>query len=220
MKRIVVISTLLVALAAAGFAHGAISVFKTSFSDRADYRSIEKLSGNAKNCGRSWREKSSLGVSVRGGKEDCALSSPVEGDSKQPDHIVKAIAKVTKRTDRKVREAAYVGVTVRANRKEGYELRIFPKTRRWQFLKSGEVLEEDRDKRIEGLAKKNRLEISALGDSVTVKVNGKRLAGIKDKDAEQVGGRKTGVTYGDRKSSKKAKVKAFFDKLKVQVPTP
>lgn len=220
MKRMILIATLLSALAAAGLAHAAISVFKTSFTTRGEYRAIQELPGNPKDCRRSWREKSSLGVSVEGGKVDCALATPVEGDSAQPDHIVQAVAKVTKRTDRKVRESAYVGVTVRANRKEGYELRIFPKARHWQLLKSGEVLEQGRESEIEGMSRKNRLKISALGDRVTANVNGTRLTEFRDRDAEQVDGRKTGLSFGDRKRSRHAKVKAFFDKLKVQVPVP
>jgi len=220
VKRSILIATLLSALVAAGLAHGAISVFKTSFDTRADYRSIQELPGNAKECRRSWREKTAVGVATEGGKIDCALATPVEGDADQPDHIVQARAKVTKRTDRKVRRYAYVGVTVRTNRKEGYELRIFPKARHWQLLKSGEVLEQGRSSEIEGLTRKNRLQISALGDRIKAKVNGRKLAEFRDQNAEQVDGRKTGLTYGDRKRSRHAKVKAFFDKLKVQVPVP
>ena len=127
---------------------------------------------------------------------------------------------MTKATDDSVKETVYVGLQVRANKKEGYELRVFPKTRRWQLLKNGAVLEEDRDKRIEGLATKNRLELSALGNTVTAKVNGAKLQEFRDKDAEEVSGRKTGLTYGDRKDTKRAVGEAFFDKLKVQVPVP
>lgn len=219
MKRLATISALLVALAAAALAHGEISIFKTSFTARGDYRAIENF-GGGKSCRRSWRDKSSLGVKVRGGKADCALATPVEGDSDQPDHIIKAVAKVTKQTDDKVREDAYVGLAVRANRDEGYELRVFPKARSFQFLRNGEVLVKDRDGKIEGLAKKNRLMISALGDAITVKVNGERLGGLIDERAGAVEGRKTVLTYGVRKRSRRAVAKAFFDKLKVQVPDP
>lgn len=222
MKHIAITALLaaLTGLALAAVASAGISVYKTSFSQRSDYKAIEKLSGNKKNCDRSWREKSALGVTVRGGKEDCALSTPVEGDGKQPDHTVKVVAKATKSTDEKVRESAYLGVAVRANRKESYELRVFSKARRWQLLRSGEVIEQDRDKRIEGLGRSNRLQISAEGDSVTAKVNGARLASFRDRDAEEVGGRGTALTYGNRKNAKKAKSVSFFDKLKVQVPAP
>ncbi len=220
MNRLITTSTVLVVLAAAAFAHAGISVYKTSFSSRADYKSVQTLVRSSGACDREWRNKSALGVKVKGGPADCVFATPVEGDSKRPDQIVKVIGKVTKGTDDKVRESVYVGVTVRANKKEGYELRVFPKPRRWQLLKNGDVIDQDRDKRIEGLAKKNRIEIQAVGSSITAKINGKRMKRFKDKDAEQVGGRKTGVTFGDRKDTKKAKGEGFFDKLKVQVPVP
>jgi len=220
MKRTLAISTLLVALLAAGSALAAVGVYSTSFSKRSDVRAMTKLSGNRKACEREWRDKSSLGVTVKGGKEDCALSTPVEGDSDQPDHIVQVVAKLTRGTDRKTRDEAYLGVAVRASRKESYELRVFPKQRRFQLLKSGQVLERGRDNKIAGLAKKNKLELRAIKDDVAAKVNGKKLATFKDENAEQVTGRKTAVTFGSRKNSKKAKVKGFFDQLKVQVPAP
>lgn len=220
MRRIALISTLIAALAVAAVASAGISVFKTSFSTRAEYQSLTKLSGSAKDCKRSWRRKNSVGVLVKGGEVDCALATPVEGDAKRPDLIVKAVAVVTKKTDKKVRDSVYVGVAVRASRKENYELRIFPKARRWQLLKSGEVLGEDREKSIGGLEEKNRLEISAIGKTVVAKANGKKLTEFKDKNVEQVAGKGTGLTYGDRKKSKKAEGAAYFDKLKVQVPVP
>jgi hypothetical protein len=220
MKRLILIATVLAALAVAAFAQAGISVYKTSFSSRADYKSVSGLVRSSGACDREWRNKSALGVKVKGGPADCVYVTPVEGDSKQPDQIVKVIGKVTKGTKDKVRENVYVGVTVRANKKDGYELRVFPKPRRWQLLKNGDVIAQDRDKRIEGLAKKNRIEIQAVGSTVTAKINGKRMKQLKDKKAEQVGGRKTGVTFGDRKDTKKAKGEGFFDKLKVQVPAP
>lgn len=221
MKRtsLTVLLVLTALLGATAIATAGISVYKSSFSSRGQVKELEKLSGKGKKCKRDWRDKSTYGVTVKG-KVDCAVSTPVEGDGKRPDHIVSVVGKVTKATDKKVRETTYVGVTVRANRKEGYELRVFPKRRRWQLLKSGEVLQQNRNKVIEGLAKKNRLQISVEGDTVSAKVNRRKLASVRDRNAEQVGGRKTGLTFGNRKSAKKAKGKAFFDKLKVQVPVP
>ena len=220
MKRIALSIGLLIALLATSLAGADISVFKTSFSTRSEYASIERLSGSPRKCKRSWRGKKSVGVLVKGGKVACALSTPVRGDAQRPDHTVKATAVVTTNTDKKVRESVYVGIAVRASGSGGYELRIFPKARRWQLLKSGEVLEEDREKGIEPLDEENRMQISVLGDAVSAKVNGKALGEVKDKNAEQVRGRGTAITYGDRKRSKKAEGVAYFDKLKVQVPTP
>lgn len=220
MRRLILTSAFIVVLAAAAASGAGITVFKTSFQSRADYESIRSLSGPHKQCKKNWREKSSVGVLVKGGPVDCTLSTPVQGDSAQPDQIVRVVAKLNKDTDDKVKKSVYVGVVARASRKESYELRVFPKARRFQLLKSGEVLKQGREKAIEGLAKKNRLQIDAIGQTITGKVNGKPVAKLKDKDAEQVGGRQTGLSYGDRDKSKKGQGVAFFDKLKVQVPVP
>jgi hypothetical protein len=220
MKRLAATLVLTVALLAATAATGAVSVFKTSFSSRSEYSAVKKLAGDSKACKRSWRDKKAIGVVVKGGEVDCAMRTPVEGDSKQPDLIVQAVGQMTKETDKKVRDSVYIGVTVRSSRREGYELRVFPKSRRWQLLKSGEVLEENREKSIAGLDEKNRISISAIGSTVKAKANGKRLAVFKDRNAEQVSARGTGLTYGSRKRAKKAEGVGFFDKLKVQVPTP
>jgi hypothetical protein len=220
MRRIALAITLIGALVAAASATAGISVFKTSFSTRGEYSAIDRLSGAPKDCKRSWRGKKSLGVLVKGGEAHCALSTPVEGESSKPNLIVKGVGVVTKSTDKKLRKHTYVGLAVRADRRGDYEVRVFPKTRRFQLLKSGEVLAQGREKAIEALDEKNRIEISAIGNAVAAKVNGKRVAKFGDKDADQVKGRQTAVVYGTTKKSKKAEGIGYFDKLKVQVPTP
>jgi len=219
-KRLALLAALLAALAVAAVAHAGITVFKTSFDSRADYESIRSLSGSPKQCKREWRDESVVGVTIVGGPVDCAASTPVQGDSPQPDQTVRVIAKVNKETDKSVSESVYVGVIVRAAAGESYELRVFPKARSYELLKNGEVIEEGREKAIEGLAAKNRLQIDAVGDTVTGKVNGKSLASFKDKDAEMVEGRRTGLSFGNVGKSKKGVGIAYFDKLKVQVPAP
>ncbi len=219
MRRLpIIIVAALVAILAATASGAVITVFKTSFNSRGDFEAMRALSGPGKQCKRDWRDESALGVKTKGGPVECAVSTPVSGDSAQPNQTIKVVAKVNKDTDDKVKESTYVGVVVRASGKGGYELRVFPKARRFQLLKSGEVLEEGREKAIEGLATKNRLQLEASGSTITAKVNGDALATLKDRDADEVTGRQTGVSFGVMKRSKKAQGVALFDKLKVQVP--
>lgn len=221
MKKLSIIAIAALAAVLASSAWGAgITVFKTSFASKSDFKSIKRLSGPGDKCKRDWRDKSALGVTSKGGPVECAVSTPVSGTSAQPNQTVRVVAKVNKDTDKKVRKNVYVGAVVRSSRKEGYELRIFPKTRRFQLLKSGEVLAADREKAIDGFAKKNRLQIGVQGSTVTAKVNGTKLATFKDKDSDQVSGRQTGLSFGNSGKSKKGLGVAFFDKLKVQVPLP
>lgn len=219
MKKLSIIAIAALAAIFATTAVGAnITLFKTSFASKAEFKAIKPLSGPGKQCKRDWRDKSALGVTSKGGKVECAVSTPVSGSSAQPNQTVRVVAKVNKDTDKKIRKTVYVGAVVRASRKEGYELRIFPKSRRFQLLKSGEVLAADREKAIDGFAKKNRLQLAVKGATVTAKVNGKKLASFRDKDADQVTGRQTGLSFGNSGKSKKGLGVAFFDKLKVQIP--
>jgi hypothetical protein len=209
----------LVALGAAAVASaGGITVWKTSFKTRAEVREVRALSGPEKKCQKSWKDKTALGVSTRGGPVDCDLSTPVQGDSAQPNHIVRVIAKMTKKTDKKVAKKFYLGVIVRADKKEGYEFRVFPKQRKYQLLKSGEILQQDKNNAVAGGTRKNRIQIEAKGQTITGSVNGKTVATFRDQNAEQVTGRQTGLTYGTRARSKKGDGVGFFDQLKVQVP--
>lgn len=220
MKRLIATSVLIVSLLLAGVAIAGITVYKTSFQSRSDFESIRGLSGPAKQCKRHWRDKSALGVVAKGGPVDCTVSTPVQGDSDQPDLTVRVIAKLTKNTDKKVRRSAYLGVVVRASSRDSYELRIVPKTRVFELIRNGEVVQRGREKAIDGFAKKNRLQIKAEGDTITGTVNGKRLAAFRDRDANQVDGRQSGLSFGNEGRLRKGRAVGFFDKLKVQVPAP
>jgi hypothetical protein len=221
IKRIFLTATILAALAAVAVpAYAAITVYKNSFSSKADYAAVTKQSGKAKKCKRKWRKKSALGVSVKGGKQNCALKTPVEGDSLRPDLIVQVDAKVTAKSQKATRKSAYVGVSVRSSRKKGYVFRVFPKTRRWELLKNRVVVQKGDDKAVKGMKKVNKLQISAKSDKIVGKVNGKTQVEYKDPATDEVDGRGSGLVYGISQKVKKKEAVAFFDKLKVGVPKP
>jgi hypothetical protein len=215
-----VATTIALAAAVAVPADGAVTVYKNNFSSKADYAAVTKQAGKKKKCKRNWRKKSALGVSTKGGKQNCALKSPVEADSVRADLTVTVDAKVTEATQKATRKGAYVGVSVRSNRKEGYVLRVFPKTRKWELLKNRVVVKKGDDKAVKGMKKRNKLEVSARGDTIAGKVNGKRLVSYKDPAPDEVEGYGTGVVYGISRKVKKKEAVAFFDKLKVGVPNP
>lgn len=221
IKRIALIASILAAVAAVAVpAYAAITVYKNSFGSKSEYAALTKQSGKNKKCKRNWRNKSSLGVTVKGGKQDCALKTPVEGDSVRPDLTVQVAAKVTADTQKAARKGAYVGVSVRSSRKDGYVFRVFPKDRRWELLERKVVLKRGDDKAVKGIKKKNVLQISAKGDTIVGKVNGKTMVSYKDPAPEDVTGTGTGLTYGIHKKIKKKQAVAFFDNLKVGVPKP
>ncbi|HWO49002.1 MAG TPA: hypothetical protein VNM42_03970 [Solirubrobacterales bacterium] len=219
-KRIALTATIFAALALAVPAFAGITVYSNDFKSKDDYRSVTKQSGKKKKCKRQWRKKSALGVTVKSGKQNCALKTPVEGDSSQPDLIVRAEAKITAKTEKAARKGAYVGVSVRSGRKDGYVFRVIPKTRKWELVEKKVVLEKGKDNAVKGIKKRNALEIRAKGDTIVGKVNGKSMVSYKDPAPEDVKSTGTGLVYGIKQKVKKKEAVAFFDKLKVQVPNP
>lgn len=221
IKRIALTATILAALAVAVPAFAGITVYSNNFKAKSSYKAIKKQSGKGKRCKREWRKKSALGVTVKGGKQNCALKTPVSGDSPQPDLIVKVLGKVTARSDKAARKGAYLGVSVRSSRKEGYVFRVVPKTRKWELLEDKVVVEKGKDKAIAGLKKKNVIEIRAKGAKVSGRVNGESLVSYEARDPKNVKATGTGLVYGNKQKVKgKKKAVAFFDGLKVQVPNP
>jgi hypothetical protein len=221
IKRIALTATILAVLAAVAVpSYAAITVYKNGFSSKADYASVTKQSGKKKKCKRNWRKKSALGVTTKGGKQVCQLKTPVEGDSSQPDLIVRVETKVTGATEKAARKGAFVGVMVRSSRKDGYTFRVMPKTRKWELVEDKVVLEKGKDNAVKGIKKKNVLEIRAKGDKIVGKVNGKTMTSYKDPSPEDVKGTGTGLAYGIKDQVKKKNAVAFFDKLKVLVPNP
>ncbi len=219
-KRIALTVTIIAALAAAVPAFAEIAVYKNTFNSRSDYHAITKLAGKKKKCKRNWRDKSALGVTVKGGKQVCQLKTPVEGDSPQPDLIVQVETKVTKATEKAARKGAFVGVTVRSSRKDGYMFRVIPKAHKWELLEDKVVVDKGEAKAVKGIKKMNVLEIRAKRSIIVGKVNGKTMVSYKDPSPADVQGTGTGLAYGNKRKVKKKEAVAFFDKLKVQVPNP
>jgi hypothetical protein len=126
---------------------------------------------------------------------------------------------VLKETSKKVRADIYAGVALRANSKSAYELRVFPKGRRFVFLKNGGEIEEGKVKGLNPLGKRNQIQLEATGGNVTARINGKTVTTFKDDDPAEVRGRKTGLTFGSEARSNKDGYGAFTN-VKVFVPTP
>ena len=217
MKRFISIPLVIVALLAAGSALAGVAVYKNAFKSRGDFGAVQKLGGGK--CGKSWKGKKQLGFTVKEGNQQCMLATPVEGDRKQPDHTIQAVGKVGKNTDKKIRSSVYVGVALRANARSAYELRVFPKGRKWQLLKNGNEVRGGREKAIKELGADNRIRLSTEGARVAARINGTAVGGFKDNSPEEVSGRKTAISFGTTRRSKKDGL-GSFDKIKVLVPDP
>lgn len=218
MKRLIALTVATLALVFAAGAVANVLVYQNGFGKKKDFKQLVKLQGGGK-CKDQWKGEKSFGIRVNKGRRNCLWRTPVQGDRNRPDHVLQAVTKVRKRTNKRIRRKVYAGLAVRANRKSGYEVRVFPKGRRFELLKNGETIAGGRNKAINALDKRNQIRLSALKNTVIAKVNGRRLAKFTDRAAEEVAGQKTAIAFG---SEAKANKDGFgvIDRVKVLVPSP
>ena len=133
-----------------------------------------------------WRKKSALGVTVKGGKQNCALKTPVEGDSlaARPDRPSR---RQGHREDREGGPQGRLRRRLGPLRSQG-RLRVpgLPEDAQWELLKNAVVLEKGKDNAVKGIKKRNALEIRAKGDTIVGKVNGKSMVSYKDPAPDDV----------------------------------
>jgi ribosomal protein S8E len=207
----------------AAVALGGVAVYKNNFSSKAEAQELRKSRG--KHCGKRWRRKAeSVRAKRTRGSGACGYRPPVEGDTSGPDHDFWAKTKLLRATPKGIRGGAYLAISVRSGKNSGYELRIFPKKHKYELRRSPSgggagFPAEGRNRAIKGVNKPNVVRLKAVGDKVTARVNGTKVANVTDSNAGQVGGRKLEVAVGNKRRSRKDVV-ATFDNLKLAVPNP
>jgi hypothetical protein len=220
-------AALLAALAAIGIGAAAalagVTVYKNDFSSKGEAKQLRHAEG--KHCDKTWRKNAgSVRVDVTKGPNLCGYRPPVQGDTPGPDFALQAKQKLLKATPRGIRDGAYVVLEVRSGKNTGYQFRVFPRKHKFKLARqpsgggSG-FPAKGTSNAIKGVNKPNVLRLSAVGDKVIAKVNGKKLARVTDSNAAQVSGRNLEVGVGNRKSTTK-QASGTFDDLKVQVPKP
>jgi hypothetical protein len=218
MKRLITLIVAALALAFAGAAVANVLVYKNNFSKQKHVKQIKKLQGGGK-CKSAWKGKKAYRVRVNTGNRDCLFRTPVEGDRARPDYTIQAAAKALRKTHKRVRNKVYIGLAARADRKSSYEVRVFPKTRKFRLLKNGEDVAEGEHEAIKPMNRNNLLRLSVQRNVVIAKVNGKRLAKFNDRASEQVAGRKTALAFGSEAKANKVGL-GVFDSVRVLVPSP
>lgn len=218
MKRLLTLTIAALALAFAASAVAGITIYKNGFKTKREAKEIGKLQGG-KPCKKAGPGNRTLQTKVTKGNRNCLFSTPVEGDSERPNHVVQVIGQVQRKTRKRIRKRVYLGAAVRVSRRSGYELRIFPKGRRYRLLRNGERVAGGQSKDIDRINKRNVVRISAVGRKVLAKVNGKRLTVFRDDAPEEVNGRKTALGFGSVAKSNKNGFGRFV-KVKVVVPNP
>lgn len=199
-----------------------VSVYSNDFSSEAEYDQIVR-SGGGKSCDRVYRAKqNAMLVSVKKGPLTCGFRVPVEGDSELPNHAVGVETKLLSATPKRVRDGAFVEVTLRAGGGGvGYTLRIYPARKKFELKRGpggGEFPVRGKDKAIKGVNERNNVSLVARGAQVSAAVNGKELASVQDSNPGQVTGRKVRIAAGGKKSSSDD-VLVIVRRVGVGVPT-
>ncbi len=203
-----------------------VLLYKNSFSSRGEYNQLKLAVGSKNTCKKFWRGKKSFGVKIKRGPIECAYRTPVSGDADRPNHDLSADARVAKSTEEKIQKNVFVGVTVRANKDAGYQLRVFPKKQTWEVRRkpSGTgfpIASQGQEPEINPVGKKNTIRIRMFGDLLTASINGKKVVdNFKDPNpTSDVNGRRTFVSVGNTQK-KKGKAAGFIDNVEVRIPNP
>lgn len=219
LMRPLALVALLGGLVVGASALAAVAIYKNDFSSRAEFKEVKRAGG--KRCERGWREKSeTMRIAVTRGPEACAYEPPVRGDRPKPDHDFQAEGKVLPSTAKRVREKAYLAISVRVGGGKSYELRVFPKGERYQLRREPDGAgfpAEGTSNAIRGIGDRNELRLRAFGSKVRAKVNDTEVANVTDGGADQLEGAKLEFALGHTGSSGKDAA-GSFDKLKLSVP--
>lgn len=206
-----------------GVALAAVTVYENDFSSRGEYREAAN-SGGGKRCDRNYREKSkSMVASLTRGPGTCSFRPPVSGDREQPDHEAILDSKILKRTDKAVRDGAFIELSVRSGAGGvGYALRVLPKRKRFFLLRTpggAEFPAEGKSSAINGINERNQLRLIATGARIRGFVNGEEVASVSDPGPGEVTGRKLRFAIGGQKG-KRGKVVGTFKRVALAVPSP
>lgn len=208
-------------LGAAAIALAASSIVVIYTNDFSTKGRGHQLQGAGKHCNKRVNH-GGLVVTVKSGPTDCAYVLPVEGDSRQPEQDLEARFKLRKLTPSHLRKHTYVGLRVRTQGKQSYELRIFPKTHRFALRRTPDgdnFPVGGNDGAIAPVEKWNTLQLRVFSHKVWAWVNGHKLAEVQDPKPGDLKGRKMRIVVADGKHTDKDSV-VRVDDLRVAVPNP
>ncbi len=219
---IISVSVAVATLVVSALAWGVVRVYNNDFSSRTEFREIRKLTGG-KQCKKAHEAGERFATSAEGGPKECIYRSPVQGDGSGPDQEVEAKVKLNKATSSKIRKRVYLGVGVRAAKRAGYQLRIYPQRQKWELHRTGGgdgFPVQGKLGKIKKAGKSNELRLRAFGNKVSAWVNGDRVVkAMVDRDAAEVDGQLTTLLIASTKKTGK-RAKGSFDDYVVKVADP
>ncbi len=220
--RIAALAVALASLAFAATAGAVVYIYSNGFGTHGAYEQIKQLGGGKKACKEKYLAGSNqMSVTLKG-KRFCVYTPPVEADSDQPDHEVIMNARFKRNGAKKrAQKATYLAVRVRSGGSSRYELVVHPALKTFKMLRNsdGSGLPGGQDNVIRPLGKVNSLRLRASGGKVVGFVNGERVGGFTDPNANGVKGRRVNFGSGFSKDVPGGPV-ALIERVKVGLPNP
>jgi hypothetical protein len=211
------------AMAVAASSFGAVTIYSNDFGSRAEFKSVRKVAGG-KPCDRDWYKKKALGIRIAKRSTECAYEPPVYADGPGGDLAVKAVFKVlSEDSSGKVRRGAFGLVAVRASANARYQLRVFPKSGRWELRRSpgsDAFPVEGKSGKVAEIDKRNAIQLRVTDDTIDAWINGERIVkGKVDPAAAEIGG--TAVRLGIGQARKpNGPTKGTINLVRIDLPNP
>jgi hypothetical protein len=137
---------------------------------------------------------------------------------------VKAVFKIfSEGTTSKIRRGAFGLLALRASNSSRYQLRVFPKSGRWELRRgpnSSEFPISGKLKKAPGLDKRAKVVMQLSGDTINASINGKHA--VKDKvdpSSAEVGGTATRVGIGQNAKAARP-TSGSVNLLRIDLPDP
>jgi len=193
-----------------------VTLYSNDLGSKHKARELTHNEGN--HCEKEWMKKREVvQITVLRGPERCGYSPPVMADGHLPDTGIAASMKLSKKTRKAARKHSYLALEVRRGKKQGYEMRVYPRTRDCSLRRSphgGPFPVDCSSAAIQGVNKHNTLRLQVFGRDVKAFVNGALVANVNDPNPDEVGGRKTELAVGNTARSKRDAV-GLLDHVKV-----
>jgi hypothetical protein len=210
----------------ASSAAAVVFIYTNGFNNRSGYREIDQVGGGDK-CDKDFLEEATAMRIEVSGREFCEYAPPVTGDKDQPNHEIIADGRLLSDTPRDVRLKSYLAVRVRVGSGSYYELRVYPKDKRYKISREpggGAFPLKGESEAIEKLGEDNLMRLRVTGNKLTAFVNGEELepAGAPipvDPQPGEVDGRKLSFGIGSTKKTEDGPI-GIFKSVRVGIPNP
>lgn len=197
-----------------------VRIYGNSFSARGSLGELRKL--GTESCA---RRTSRSAMSVRLGRKTsaCAYRTPVIGRNLD----IAASVVLSSRTPSNRRARTALGLTLRGGEDTGdFTLSVRPNRQRWSLTRempgaggpTSTTIAHERDRRIHGTGKRNRLRLQAFDTEIIAWVNGKIVARYLDPSPAVSKGRQSSVAIGTTRTGRN--IEGSFDSISVRVPVP